>query len=137
MRFTQHLDMEQDAEIEAAHREISCILGSFGRPGTPFANGQIVQCYEQINRDYSPATLHRLLVVLKEQVEQQHRSITAHIEFEKIAPGAFPGVMSVIEFEELRSCMFVQLARGLSDFLQEIQFVRMCLWFREWRGLCP
>jgi len=123
MLFPLTFAPEQQAEMEAAHREISRILGYLAARRPPTAR-QRNEWYARVASGYSTTTLRGLIVLLTEHIADLCRNPPQTIEILAVEPmsdddlGAEP---------DRRRHTFDQLWPWLSAYDEEIAFIQRCL----------
>jgi hypothetical protein len=117
----------QQGDIEVAHRDIPRVIRAVYRSRNLLTEQEIDQCFEEINRNYSPETLRGLLVVLNEELALIHHRLVKSVEFAEI-PAEYCADMVEAEDQKTEGC--VRLAMQHAECLDEIGLIRMCLGYR-------
>jgi hypothetical protein len=125
--------LAQQADIEAAHRDIQHLIGTIYRSRELLTDQQIEECFEEVNRNFSPAILRGMLVLLNQQLALIHHRLVACVEFAEI-PADY--CAEWIEVEDQKSEECVRLAMQHAECIDEIGLIRMCLGYRLRQGVC-
>ena len=125
--------MAQQADIEAAHRDILPLIGTFYRSRDLLTDQHIEECFEEINRSYSPSTLRGMLVLLNEQLALIHHRLVACVEFADI-PADY--CAEQVEAEDQKSEECARFAMQHAECVEELGLIRMCLGYRLHQGAC-
>jgi hypothetical protein len=123
----------QQADIEVAHHDIPRVIRTIYRSRELLTEQQIDQCFEEINRNYSPETLRGLLVVLNEELALIHHRLVKSVEFAEI-PAKYCANMVEVEEQKTEEC--ARLAMQHAECVDEIGLIRICLGYQLRQGVC-